>query len=333
MRRKLFLIPLGIVIIFAFILGVYCSQKQIRVVEVGGIRIQNKENRQSVPQHGTEIAKEEANTIKKEFEDNKSQVVEYQPTLSENGNIHPILSCSNRIIGGTIDGKYVDAITMAECIGGGEEYRLYSMTDYLGRYKGLKNEVRFSNADYYIEFEAQNEAVFGVLGNWNALPRIPTIKENNFEEYNLIIKELLSRNGLESAEISIKKALTIDVERDGTDEAFIVAGNLIDKDYEEISNGTFKDADSKYSIVLMLKRIDGYEKSIVVSECYKGTVEYDISYLADVDGDGEIELSVNELDMSTGIMEAEGYPLSTDNIYDIMEDKLIEVISVDSSPI
>lgn len=310
--------------LFIVVLGINYSQMQARVVLVNNIEMHSEDNSQSISQEQPDI-------IEKDRNDN-NQSFDNHPKLLENGNIHPILGRSNRVIGGTIDGKFVEDITMAEYIGGGEEYSLYSMTDFLGRFVGYRNEVRFLNNDYYIEFETQKGAAFGVLGNWNALPRVPAIIDYKSVQYDSLIKELLLKNGLEGAQINIKKVLSVDIEGDGEEETFIVACNLTDKDYEEISNVTFKDEDTKYSIVLMLKKVDGYEKGIIISECYKEATEYDINYLADVDGDGQIELSVNASYMSREIMEAEGYSLSADKIYDIVDDKLIEVLSVDSSP-
>lgn len=300
MKRKL-LLPTGAVIIVVLVMLIYYSQNQKATNGIGQIEIPNEELSQVETQQDTEV--------------------------------HPILSWSDRIIGGTIDGKYADAKTIADHISGGEEYSLYSMTAYIGKFKGSIDDVRFSNGDYYIGFDTQKEAALGILGNWNALPRIPNINEKNFEEYDTIIKELLSKNGLGSMAVSIKRVFTVDIEGDGKAETFIVAGNFSETDHTEISDSKFEGADSKYSIVVMLKDMDGNKKSIVIKEAYKDLHEYNINYLADVNGDGEIELSVNELDMNAAIIEAEGYPISTDRIYEIMEDRLIEVLSVDSSPI
>jgi hypothetical protein len=300
MKRKL-LLPIGTVIIVILVMVNYYCKNQNATNGAGQIEILNEEIGQVETQQDKEV--------------------------------HPILSWSHRIIGGTIDGKYADAETIAGLISDGEEYSLYSMTDYLGRYKGSIDDVRFSNGDYYIEFDSQKEAAFGVLGSWNALPRIPGINENNVEEYGTLIKELLSKKGLENVAVNITRVLTVDIEGDGKEETFIVAGNFSETDHTEISDGKFQGADSKYSIIVMLKNMDGNKKSIVIKESYKDLHEYNINYLADVDGDGVIELSVNELDMNAAIIEAEGYPISTDRIYEIMGDRFIEVLSVDSSPI
>ncbi len=255
-----------------------------------------------------------------------------QPAVVQISNIHPILNWSSRVVGGTVDGKYVNAEMMSTYIENEADYSLYSMTGLLGKSKGLKSEIRFANGDYYIEFEKPQEIAFAIQGDWKVLPRAPIIRENNRVENEAIIKELLSQNGLANAPILIKQVVDVDIDGDGTIETFVTACNLTDKDYEEISEGTFKDVNEKYSMIVMLKKAKGQEKAIVISESYKDAVEYKINYFADIDGDGKMELSVNEQNMSSAIMEAEGFSISTDKIHAVDGESLQEVLSIDSSP-
>lgn len=250
----------------------------------------------------------------------------------QSSNIHPILNWSGRVVGGTVDGKYVNAEMISKYIENAADYSLYSMTGLLGKSKGLKSEIRFANGDYYIEFEKPQEIAFAIQGDWKVLPRVPIIRESHRIENEAIIKALLSQNGLANAPILIKQVVDVDIDGDGTIETFVTACNLTDKDYEEISEGTFTDANEKYSMIVMLKKAKGQEKAIVISESYKDAVEYKINYFADIDGDGKMELSVNEQNMSSAIMEAEGFSISTDKIHAVDGESLQEVLSIDSSP-
>lgn len=250
----------------------------------------------------------------------------------QSSNIHPILNWSGRVVGGTVDGKYVNAEMISKYIENAADYSLYSMTGLLGKSKGLKSEISFANGDYYIEFEKPQEIAFAIQGDWKVLPRVPIIRKSHRIENEAIIKALLSQNGLANAPILIKQVVDVDIDGDGTIETFVTACNLTDKDYEEISEGTFTDANEKYSMIVMLKKAKGQEKAIVISESYKDAVEYKINYFADIDGDGKMELSVNEQNMSSAIMETEGFSISTDKIHAVDGESLQEVLSIDSSP-
>ena len=249
-----------------------------------------------------------------------------------------ILNAFSRVIGVTVDGEWRGRDEIGKYIKGGEKYRTYSQARLLGEFDGgapIEESYITGEKGYRIALKPETEelydAAFSITGNWDPLPRVPVIKESGLDEYEPLIKDMLKKNGMPDAVVLIKQVAVADLDGDGTEEAIITASNYVQEDYDSISNGDFDETEDMYSMIVLQKTVDGVKKNIVISECYKKLDEYKLSFISDMDGDGVMEFLVREDNLEA--VKAEGFSLSTEMVYDIVDGNPSLLFSVSSSPI
>lgn len=264
------------------------------------------------------------------FNNNKAKVA--------GGFVNVIIDNSNRIIAGTIKGQWITRDKIAPYLKQGETFHLYSQYSFLDKLKSKKiyKEKYISGEEgYYVQLSDENnefllEHCFGITGKWNPLPRIPDFEDTNLKEYEQIITDLLQKNNLKEAKAVCKEIIKVDFEGDGSREALIVASNISDKDVEDIINGNLKYND-KYSIVLLQKVREGVAENIIIAENYKNFVLSSIAFVADLNGNGQLEVVVEHHHLKPA--EAEGVTLLTQELYEIEDNKPVKILSVLSNPI
>ncbi len=164
----------------------------------------------------------------------------------------------------------------------------------------------------------------GANAKWNPVPRIPQSLDKNNKDYKKIALDFLKTKGISTKQIKLEGVYTVDLEGDGTKEVFIEATTYFDG--ENITRSTAKAKD--YSFVLMQKIINGKTQNILIDgEFYPKLPEqedylseFNLSAVADLNGDGKMEIVIEGF-YSYGGMSTE--------IYDISGDKLITALEVE----
>src|SRR5512136_440218 len=88
---------------------------------------------------------------------------------------HPIVNARDGwLIGGTVNGKWLDAEAMTPYVKGGETYRIYSLKAYLGKTTGSKVRVADPGPTSYIDLKNIPDVIFDAIGisaTWDPMPR------------------------------------------------------------------------------------------------------------------------------------------------------------------
>ncbi len=214
--------------------------------------------------------------------------------------VHPIIEASadtDNFFGGSVDGQWVENVAMLSRVKGGERYRLYSDTRFLGITTGGKpvyDENEPGSPHIAVELPSNMPAkkmIIGVCGEWNALPRVPKAQSTAQPAYRQVIRDILTRHTLPHAPVSITRVLRVDLEGDGTDEVLICASNPrgYDTDLPWDHN--------TYSLVLLRKLVNRKVVTIPLHSMFyrdaPDKIGFTISTLEavlDVNGDGVMEI-------------------------------------------
>jgi hypothetical protein len=138
--------------------------------------------------------------------------------------------------------------------------------------------------------------------------------------YADLIDGILKENGLDGVKAEIRQVLSVDLEGDGIDEILINASNL---DFEHMEAYCAK---GTYSIIILLRNIDGNMKHIVLRQsAYPEdgeldgniSVAYSLSSILDLNGDGIMEVIVGDR-----YYEGHGF-----GVFEIRGDEAAEVLS------
>jgi hypothetical protein len=159
---------------------------------------------------------------------------------------------------------------------------------------------------------------------WNPLPRVAQKIALTNKTYRKIALDFLKTKIRTAKSVKLENAFSVDLEGDGTDEVFLEATNYKDKN-GEISATAHA---GNYSFVLMRKIGGGKPKDFLIEgefhpkkpEIEDYISEFDLSAIADLNGDGKMEVVLSGLYSYGGV--------STE-IYESDKTKLNEVLSVE----
>lgn len=254
-------------------------------------------------------------SLSSEAVDTKSKLKQKYSMSEVEKNINLIVSESLYVLGGSIDGNWINSDELYELNIGEKVYKLYSFLGKLGEVQGsepvlekepieyLHVDMKNENSKYDYEIEKVFEKLdwlsykIAVSGNWNALPREPRLQSSNIDTYSKIIKEILSNNKMNDAPVKILQNIKIDLEGDGIDEVIISASNIsFDKDNIHKSGA--------YSLVVLLKIINSEVQNLTLAESYYPDDQeyyngvqyrYLVPFVLDCNGDGIMEIIVEGL--------------------------------------
>ncbi|NJK81736.1 MAG: hypothetical protein HC914_18390, partial [Chloroflexaceae bacterium] len=193
-------------------------------------------------------------------------------------------------------------------LAGDERYQLYTLSGPVGEATG---STPFSEipcpATQNIEMTppVQLDApVIAVSGDWNAMPRVPTLTSTEQEVYQQAAAEVLRGLGLETDDIRLEQVIRIDLEGDGSEEVLVTATRIS----QETGGGVLADP-GDYSVVFLRKLVgETVETSIVEQQVYPlaqgGEVVFRsvVEGVLDVDGDGMLEVLVTNSYYEGGYM-------------------------------
>lgn len=216
---------------------------------------------------------------------------------------HPVIDAGMGVLfGGSVDGKWLGSDKMMPKVKGGERYRLYTATKYLGDGVGgkatmpedgpamdspvvtLKTKVKLP--------KDENACVIGICGTWNALPRVPKVQSTKQQVYLDAVKAILKQNGLAGAPVNITKLLRIDLEGDGKEEVLISA-TTPRRGYPDPN--PYK---NDYSMLILRKLVNGKVATVLLEKEFhtKDSQEpsapniFTLDAVLDVNGDGVMEV-------------------------------------------
>jgi hypothetical protein len=208
--------------------------------------------------------------------------------------IAPIVS-GIYLLGGSQNGRWIDAATTARQLRGAERYRLYTTAGQIGSATATVAASEDICADTYFakvtpKPQAAEFAAFG--GTSNPLPRKLRLHSPTMAVYRQAVAELLRARGIANPDVRITKIVRVDLEGDGVDEV-VLSASRVDQALPSIKAGD-------YSLVVLRKIVNGKVQTIPLAEEYHlkpaefGAPNiYSIPAIADFNGDGKMEILVN----------------------------------------
>ncbi|MHB9110106.1 MAG: hypothetical protein ACYDCO_23900 [Armatimonadota bacterium] len=213
---------------------------------------------------------------------------------------HPVIDAGMEMLfGGSVDGEWLGGETMMPKVNGGERYRLYTATKYLGDGVGGEPLVpedgpAMSSPEISLKTPVKlpkDTCVIGICGTWNALPRVPKAQSTKQQVYIDAVKAILKQHGLATAPVNITKLLRIDLEGDGTEEVLISA-TTPRKNYPDPSPRK-----NDYSMLILRKVVKGKVVTVLLNKEFYTKNEdfaapniFTIDAVLDVNGDGVMEV-------------------------------------------
>ncbi len=146
-----------------------------------------------------------------------------------------------------------------------------------------------------IEFGKNRDyrTMIGSNATWNPMPRRATKLNRATTKYRKIVADFLKTKGINETKISLNRAIKVDLEGDAEPELLLEASYF--------KNGLEKKSSiGDYSFVLLLKRVDGEFRSILLDgDFYTGKdrqhqpSKHGVSTIADLNGDGKMEIGLS----------------------------------------
>jgi hypothetical protein len=210
-------------------------------------------------------------------------------------------SAGGCLLGGKSNDRWLKPKEMAELFRGGETYRLYTMTRFIGTASGGKPEKSGSPGlpEYVVQMTPSpvpQEEIIAIGGQWDALPRMPRLANPDQVIYQEAVADVLKKKGLKNPRIKITQVIRIDLDGDGVEEVLITADTYGDKLYRHLQKR------GSYSLVLLRKVIHGKAENLVIEEDYfPSNLEYGVPMrfwvgaVLDVDGDGVMEIVLHAM--------------------------------------
>ena len=219
------------------------------------------------------------------------------------------------LLGGKLGERWLKPGETAAFLRGGEIYRLYTMTRFIGTATGSKPEkIRETGGPEFVvqmtPAPAPRKEMIAIGGQWNALPRVPRLAGTDQEIYKEAVADFLEKKGIKNPKVKITQVIRIDLDGDGVEEVLVTADT-----YDEQLTRNLQKKGS-YSLVLLRKVIHGKVETLVIEEDYfPSTRKYGVPHrywvgaVLDVDGDGLMEIVLHSRDyegVGTSIHKIEG---------------------------
>jgi hypothetical protein len=234
----------------------------------------------------------------------------------------PYESPSGLLLGGSLDGKWLDTASAAAMLRGDESYAIYTQEGLLGYSLGspASPDTPFCPALQEISLHADDpfQSTVALAADWNALPRKPEELPTNNEIYQAVVADLLRENGIVQSDVNLTRILKIDLEGDGVDEILISASEIADTKEIDIAAGD-------YSLVVLRKVTGNSVLTIpLAADFYYRPVpgsfpnRYLLTSVLDLNGDGKMEV----------VLSITGWEKTGAMVFEANRDSLTPVLSV-----
>lgn len=221
-------------------------------------------------------------------------------SLAVSRKVCPVVDATDGILlGGSVDGRWSQDSEIAHLMKGGEKYKLYTLTKYIGESIGSKPEEE-EIGGYGVDIDSVpkvSEHVIGISSKWNAMPRVPRVQSVIQKTYIEVVRRFLQGEGIRNPKVNVTQVIRVDLEGDGTDEVLISA-TVGRKGYGELPEVRATAGD--YSVVLMRKLINGSVATLCLDsqihskpEIGKIPDKFYIPAILDFNGDGIMEVAVS----------------------------------------
>jgi hypothetical protein len=197
------------------------------------------------------------------------------------------------LLGGVLDGAWIDGGSAAERMSGDETYHLYSPSGPIGTAVGTKPTREIICDQYYLEWSPAPAPgdVVGLVGSWNAMPRIPEEIPAGDESHRAVVRDWWTAQGHPDAEILVTRAVRVDLDGDGVQEVLIAATRMSEATGHDVAAGD-------YSVVLLHK--ESAPQTILLAGEYHPEprplafpVTYSLFSAVDLNGDSRMEVIVS----------------------------------------
>ncbi|HEX8369105.1 MAG TPA: hypothetical protein VF604_11240 [Pyrinomonadaceae bacterium] len=218
--------------------------------------------------------------------------------VSAQTEIVPILDMKiHGLLGGVKNGKFVDAKTTFAQLKGKRSYTVYNATEKVATLQ-IEVEAPTPNEpceDFY-SFNPELDDIEGVgVGanpGWNLLPRAAQLIDLNNATYVKAASDALRTKSIINKAPKIRDAFRVDLEGDGQEEVLLTVTS-----YDGNIQPRAKKGD--YSFVLLRKIVAGKVQNIIVTGdfvtkniSFGVPSKYEISSIADLNGDGKLEIII-----------------------------------------
>ncbi len=233
--------------------------------------------------------------------------------------IVPIVELKNRgLLGGVQNGKWVPAASTAPKMKAETEFVLVGHNGVeeggvsLAK-KGEQEDVCPDFTRMEFELEMDQGVGLGTTAKWNPMPRaLKTIDLNN-ATYRTVVTNFLRKKGIARPVVKITEAFRVDLEGDGTEEVILAATYYKKGLSSQASVGD-------YSFVIVRKAVGKVVTDhlltgdfILKRVDFGAPTENHISAIADLNGDGKMEIVLNgfyyEGDFATAYEMKNGKPV------------------------
>ena len=202
------------------------------------------------------------------------------------------------LLGGVQNGKWVAPTKVAPKLDAETEFVLVGWRGVeeggvtLGK-KGEKEDVCPDFTRMELELKQEEGVAIGSSAKWNLVPRIPQAIDVGNATYKTVVTNFLRKKGISRPIVKIREAFRVDLEGDGVEEVVLSATYY--------KKGLSSDAAvGDYSFVIVRKAVG----KVVTDHLLQGEFvlkrvdfgapnEYHISAIADLNGDGKMEIVVN----------------------------------------
>jgi len=206
------------------------------------------------------------------------------------------------LLGGKLGERWLKPGETASLLRGGETYRLYTMTRFIGTATGSKPEKSGKpggSPEYVVQMAplpVGQEEIVAIGGQWNALPRVPRLASPDQEIYKEVVADFLKKKGMKNPKVKITQVILIDLDGDGVEEVLVTADTYAEQLYHHLQKK------GSYSLVLLRKVINGKVENLVIEEDYFPAnlgwgvpMRFWVGAVLDVDGDGVMEIVLHSM--------------------------------------
>lgn len=143
------------------------------------------------------------------------------------------------------------------------------------------------------------------------------------------IEDALARMNVGHEAFQVKNIISVDLDGDGRVETIITATNIKQSELDALVNGKTVQG-RKWRSFIVISR--GKDRPLqIIKECSNKMYDYEMPYVADLDGDGVLEVLIQGINYDA--MPAEGFALVDVELLKISAKKVQKMVEVHTSPI